>query len=85
MAEMIKMTVCFYLDALCRVQGVMLENVLIFGRRDYYAFEVQEIIEPDSHESLPEFAQRVIRDIVVRLKEQRCVAQDIIAQLELFI
>ena len=79
------MTVCFYLDALCRVRGVMLENVLIFGRRDYYTFEVREVIEPNSHESLPEFAQRAIRDVVVCLKGQRCVAQDIIAQLELFV
>ena len=79
------MTVCFYLDALCRVQGVMLENVLIFGRRDYYTFEVQEVMEPQEIETMPEFAQRVLQDILVRLKEHKCVAQDIITQLELFI
>ena len=79
------MTVCFYLDALCRVRGVMLADVLIFGRRDYYTFTVSEVIEPYADEVISAFAIRVIHIVIGSLKNQKYVAQDIVAQLELFI
>ena len=79
------MTVYFYLDALCRVQGVMLESVLIFGCRDYYTFAISEVIEPYTDEAASFFAIRAIQSVIDKLKQQKYVAQDIIEHLELFI
>ena len=85
MAGVTEMTVYFYLDALCRVHGVMLESVLIFGCRDYYTFAISEVIEPYTDEAASSFAIRVIQSVIDKLKQQKYVAHDIIEHLELFI